>query len=95
MCGDRSSVDSYRPICLLDGDSYGVSKVFERLIFDDIYTFVRHKLSDSQLGFREKRSTILQMLKYMDIIYKSFDDSTEIFIENIINKKLVLISSQK
>ena len=59
----------YRPIALLDP----ISNVFERIIFDQLNTFLDDSFTPSQFGFRPKKSINLQMADYMDVIYKNID----------------------
>ena len=59
----------YRPInCLCC-----LSKVFEKLIFNKLYEHVKGTLHDSQFGFRPQRSAIIQMLCFLDQLYKEVD----------------------
>ena len=44
-------------------------KVLEKVIFDWLYPVVRQKLHDSQFGFREGRSAIIQLLCFLDKVY--------------------------
>ena len=66
---NKSDVTCYRPISLLNC----MSKVLEKIIFDEIYKLVRHKLCENQFGCRKKRSAILQLLLFLDTVYKKFD----------------------
>ena len=55
---DEKNASCYRPISLLSC----VSKVFGRILFDHIYSFVHFSLHAQQFGFRKKRSAILQLV---------------------------------
>ena len=68
--GNQKDVCFYRPISLLSC----VSKVFERMLFDHIYSFVHSFLHAQQFGFRKKRSAILQLLVFLDRIHQYNDD---------------------
>ena len=70
--GDKKSVENYRPISLL----CNISKIFERLLFDEIYSHVEHFLHQSQFGFRKKRSAVLQLLCFLDQVSKCDDDKS-------------------
>ena len=48
---NKASVDCYRPISLL----CSASKVFEKIIFDNIYPKVQPFLENAQYGFRQKK----------------------------------------
>ena len=65
--GDKSSVCIYRPISLL----CSISKLFEKLIYDRIISFVSTSISPSQFGFRPKLSTTQQLLMFLKTIYSS------------------------
>ena len=60
--GEKQSVISYRPIRLL----FPVSKVLERFIFDKMSAHIFKQLHESKFGFRPKRWTTVQMLKYLN-----------------------------
>ena len=64
--GQISSFENWRPIALLPA----LSKVYERIIFNQIYEhFVTHSLfSDNQYGFRKKSSTEDAILDFQDRI---------------------------
>ena len=51
-----------------------MSKVLEKIIFDEMYELVRHKLCENQFGFRKNRSATLQLLLFLDTVYKKFDN---------------------
>ena len=74
--GDKKDVTCYRPISLLSC----ISKVLERIIFDEIYPLVQKKLHTKQFGFRKKRSATLQLLLCLDRTY-IFNDDNE--VENL------------
>ena len=69
--GSKADVSNYRPISILPK----ISLVFERLIFDFIYSKVRHKISDHQFGFMKKRSTVSQLMSFVDQLYVYKDDN--------------------
>ena len=66
-----SCVCNYRPISLLPR----LSLIFERILFDFIYVRVKDQLSNSQHGFRSKRSTVTQLICYCDKIYMLKDSN--------------------
>ena len=74
---NRAMIEQYRPISLL----CSVSKVLEKLIFDELYEIVKTKLEESQHGFRRHRSVVTQMLLFLDLLYNEFDEKdNEIFV---------------
>ena len=72
--GNKSLVKNYRPVSLLSVPS----KIFERCLFDSLYVHYEPFLHQSQYGFRRKRSCILQLIEYMDIIYEAFDNGKQL-----------------
>ena len=71
--GDKSLVANYRPISLL----CVVSKVLERLVYNHLLDFVSTSLSPHQFGFRQKHSTLQQMLTFLQKTYTSVDLNTQ------------------
>ena len=68
--GDKAAITCYRPInCLCCP-----SKVLEKIIFDCLYNAIRKYLHDSQFGFRPLRSCVVQMLCFLDKIYRDNDN---------------------
>ena len=60
--GDRNSKDNYMPVSILPN----ISKIFERCIFRQLYSFMFEFLSKYQCGFRKEYSTqhgLLAMLE--------------------------------
>jgi hypothetical protein len=53
--GEKSSLSNYRPISILPC----ISKIFERLLHDQIYSFVENNnlFCETQFGFRKNSST--------------------------------------
>ena len=68
--GNKKDVSCYRPISLISC----LSKVFEKKMFDHIYSNVHSSLHAQQFGFRKKRSAKLQLLVLLDRIHKYNDD---------------------
>ena len=56
----------YRPVALL----CIVSKILEKFLYGSIVNFFKGLITDSQYGFCERRSVILQIITYLDKIYK-------------------------
>ena len=54
------------------------SKVLERCIFMDLYSFLRPSLHNGQHGFRSNRSCITQLLIYLDKLYVAMDNGANI-----------------
>ena len=68
--GNKADVSCYRPISLL----CCISKVFKKFLFDQLYEHSRHKLHENQFGFRRQRSAVVQLVLFLDSVYKKFDD---------------------
>ena len=71
----RQLKSNYRPISLLPI----CSKIFEKVLFDQIYTFLNSNnlISNNQSGFRPRDSTINQLLSITHEIYESFENHHE------------------
>ena len=53
--------------------------MFERIIFNALYAFIRKRISPRQFGFMNGRSTITQLIFYLDEIYKAHDKDDDVF----------------
>ena len=67
--GSPYDITNYWPVSILPP----LSLIFERILFNYIYPRVRYKNSNAQHVFRKKRSTITQMLSYLDEVYHFHD----------------------
>ena len=67
--GDKQDVLNYRPISLLSA----VSKLLEKLIFDELARIVYPTLTPDQHGLRPKRSTITNLIEYLHEIFSCLD----------------------
>ena len=68
---ERINIVNYRPISLLPT----LSKIFERVIHTQLYTYFDELLSEQQYGFHEKHSTKLAAVKLVDYINHEMDIS--------------------
>ena len=66
-------VESYCPISILPQ----LSLILERMIFIFLYPRVRPNITSVQHGFMTKRSTITQLLEYLDKIYSNNETNLE------------------
>ena len=71
--GDRSSVNNYWPISLL----CILSKVFEQIIYDQVSEFVISTISVVQFGFLRHRSTVHQLLLFIDQLLNSLNHKSQ------------------
>ena len=62
--GERSDLNNYRPISIVPI----VAKVFERIIYDQLYSYLTENnlISSCQSGFRSLHSTITALLEASD-----------------------------
>ena len=69
--GDQSLLLNYRPISLLPT----ISKVFERILFDQMYTYFNTNslLAKKQYGFRKNHSTEYAAIKLVDHVSKEME----------------------
>ena len=71
--GTRSLVNNYRPISLL----CIISKVLERIIYNHITVFVTGSLSSIQFGFLKNRSTVKQLLIFLNSVHQSLNNKVQ------------------
>ena len=50
-----------------------MSKIFEKVIFDEIYSHYRHRLKENRFGFRKNKSVTTQLLLFLDTVNSKFD----------------------
>ena len=67
--GSKAEVNCYRPISLL----CCVYNIFEKVIFDGIYSHCPHRLNESQFRFRKNRWATNQLLLFLDTPCQNFD----------------------
>ena len=69
--GPRTQIENYRPISILPK----FSVILERILFNFIYPKVRNSITKNQHGFMTKRSTVTQMILYLDKVYRNIDSN--------------------
>ena len=62
--GNRASVNNYRPISILNT----FSKIFEFVIYEQVFHYVKSKFNPSQHGFMKSKSTATNLVAYLDFI---------------------------
>ena len=67
-------IKNYRPNAMLSV----FSLVFERIVYNQIKKTVERKLSAAQHGFRQKHSTVAQLLLYCDNAYQALDENNKL-----------------
>ena len=92
---DKECVNIYRPVSLLPVSG----KVFEKLIFNEIYSFLdREKLlNTNQSGFRSSDSCVMQLLIITHKIFFSFECNSSLGVCWILltSQKLLIKSGMK
>ena len=66
-----SDITNYRPISILPK----LSVIFERILFDYIYPKAMKINKPQQIGFMKSRSTVSQIITYLDLIYANLDNN--------------------
>ena len=72
--GSRSDIENYRPISILTI----ASKILERCIFIPLYQHLEPSFSCYQYGFRKKRSSIIQLIVYLEKVYKALEQGQHV-----------------
>ena len=67
--GEKFLMENYRPISLLDIDS----KILEKCMYSPLYEHFVTSLSSRQHGFVRQKSTITNMLAFLQAVYKVLD----------------------
>ena len=75
--GDRSSAKCYRPISLLSN----TSKVLERLIYNEVISKITNFISNVQFGFLKNRSTLQQLLIFVNEIFTCGTQSDAVYFD--------------
>ena len=65
--GNRTLVSNYRPISLL----CSISKVLEQIVYKHLFEFVYGSISTKQYGFLKNRSTLFQLLTFLNDVHSS------------------------
>ena len=72
--GDKSRVESYRPISIQPV----ISKLFERIVNRALRRHVEQFICAEQHGFTSTKSTVTNLLCYKDYISSAFDDGLQV-----------------
>lgn len=72
--GSRVDVGEYRPISLLSI----LSKVFERLVHNEIYPHLHNSILQEQHGFVKRRSTVTNLMIFTGDLFKNMDKGTAV-----------------
>lgn len=98
--GDRSKIENYRGIAILNT----IAKLFEKIVTDEIVKFLLGKIDEHQHGFRSGHSTSSNLCQYasylllslesnkqVDAIYTDFSKAFDKVNHNILRAKLLNI----
>ena len=72
--GDKSRVESYRPISIQPV----ISKLFERIVNRALRRHIEQFICEEQHGFTPTKSTVTNLLCYKDYISCAFDDGVQV-----------------
>ena len=74
--GDRTDPANFRPIALTNH----LTKIFERILKSELVTFLEanNLMNPTQHGFRSGRSTITQLLSYLDNVITSLEEGNQV-----------------
>ena len=67
----KFDIENYRPVSILPV----LSKIYERCMFDQMYSYFNQILSKHQCGFRQGHSTQHRLLLMVEKLKKSLDNS--------------------
>ena len=67
--GNKKLASNYRPISLTSI----VCKCMEKIVRNHITSYMKENFSPKQYGFISGRSTVLQLITILDVIYMDFD----------------------
>lgn len=72
--GSKGNVENYRPISILST----LSKVFERLVHNEIYPSLHNVIIEQQHGFVKQRSTTTNLLSFSSFLFDGFDNGLQV-----------------
>ena len=58
----KTDITNYRPISLIPK----VSLIFEKNMFDFLFTKIKHRITPSQHGFQSRKSAVLQLIDFLE-----------------------------
>lgn len=72
--GDRCDIENYHPISTLST----LSKLFERLIHDALYSHIHQMIIPEHHGFVKKRSTSTNLMIFVDYLFENLDKQVQV-----------------
>ncbi|KAL0839920.1 hypothetical protein ABMA28_016536 [Loxostege sticticalis] len=70
----KGDVANYRPISILST----LSKLFERLVHNQIYPILHKTIIEEQHGFVKQRSTVTNLLIFTNMLFEKVDDGAQV-----------------
>ena len=72
--GPRSGIVNYRPISILNT----IAKVFEKIVFHNIYPVLSQSIPDTQHGFMRRRSTVSNLACFTDYVFSEMENGGQV-----------------
>lgn len=72
--GSVNNIDNYRPISLINA----VAKVFERILFQDIFDNIEAEISRFQHGFIRDKSTVTNLCNFTEHAYEALEQGSQL-----------------
>lgn len=72
--GDRSKIENYRGIAILNA----IPKLFEKVVTDQIVHFLVDKINEHQHGFQNGKSTSTNMVYYVSYLLLSMENNKQV-----------------
>lgn len=72
--GERNRVENYRAIAIISN----FAKVFEIIVYNQIYPLVRRQISTTQHGFMQNRSTVSNLLLFTQYMSEMLDNGEQV-----------------
>lgn len=67
--GSKQNIENYRPISMLNS----LSKLFEKLVHQAIYPFIKNNIIPEQHGFVKSKSTITNLVVFTNFLFGNMD----------------------
>lgn len=72
--GSKSNIANYRPISILTV----FSKLFERIVYDQIYITIARSIQNQQHGFLQKRSVLTNLVNFTEYLTSNMDNRHQV-----------------
>lgn len=71
--GERKEISNYRPIVIINNSA----KVFEIVLYEHLFSHVKHQITSYQHGFYKGRSTVTNLFCITDYLSEAIDDGLQ------------------